>query len=60
MVELLHCVAPALHDRTVARGFEAKGFAGAAATHRTGDVLQRAATPQPVGGDPAKRDAAIW
>jgi short-subunit dehydrogenase len=50
VLELLHCVAPALHDRTVAHGFKAGSFGRDPAPRTTGNVLEPATGPNPVGG----------
>jgi NAD(P)-dependent dehydrogenase (short-subunit alcohol dehydrogenase family) len=50
VLELLHCVAPGLHARTVARGFEAGSFGRDAATSTTGNVLEPTVESHPVGG----------
>jgi NAD(P)-dependent dehydrogenase (short-subunit alcohol dehydrogenase family) len=50
MLELLHSVAPRLHARTAARGFEAGSFGRARAAPTTGNVLQPTGSAHPIGG----------
>ena len=50
LLELLHCAAPGLHDRTVAHGFEAGSFGRAPAARTTGNVLEPVTGCNPVDG----------
>jgi NAD(P)-dependent dehydrogenase (short-subunit alcohol dehydrogenase family) len=50
LLEVLHCVAPGLHDRTVARGFEAGSFGRGREARTTGNVLEPATGRDQGGG----------